>query len=86
MVLGGVRWIEHFYYRWFGMVGGWGVGGWEGVDLSCFQFHAAVFIYFKSLFAAHFKLCKLSFVLSVCLCVVVVMVCVCLCVCVCVCV
>ena len=51
------------------------------VDLPYFQFHAAVFIHLKSLFATCFKLCIFSFVQSECLCV-----CGCLCVCVCVCV
>ena len=32
------------------------------IDLSCFLFRAAAFIHLKSLFAARFKLCKLSFV------------------------
>ena len=32
------------------------------VDLPCFLFRAAVFIHLKSLFAACFKLCELSFV------------------------
>ena len=34
-----------------------------------FSIHAAVFIHLKSLFAAHYKLCKLNFVWSECLCV-----------------
>ena len=42
---------------------------------------AALFIHLKSLFVAHFKLCKLSFVQSECSCVQV-PVCVCVCVCV----
>ena len=44
-----------------------------------FLFRAAVFTHLKSLFAARFKLCKLSFVLSECSCV---RACVCACACV----
>ena len=32
------------------------------IDLPCFLFRAAVLIHLKSLFAARFKLCKVSFV------------------------
>ena len=51
----------------------------EAVDLPCFLFRAAVFIRLKSPFAAHFKLCKFSFVSSECSCVQVPL-CVCVCV------
>ena len=34
----------------------------RATDLPCFPFHAAIFIRLTSLFPAHFKLCKLSFV------------------------
>ena len=55
----------------------------KAIDLLCFLFHAVLF---KSLFAACFKLCKLSFVQSVHACVrvpvcVYLYMCVCMCAC-----